>query len=241
MPTGAAAADGGVLFPRRPVPDGDFAAAARALRSPLDYPRAKAMLAQAVGVRTDTPRVQRALEARGDVRPHMVYATMTDRPPPPGSPLRLVLRLLAQRHTTLGVLCGTYADGSMDAAPEGVRPLPVDDTGDGSDGGDSGNHGGNHGGDGSIKAGSPVLQVDVRDTTWGAGRNRLLRVAQRMHPDFEYIVLADDDVDQPALLPRGARRCGLRRVSQEEGQRARQRGPAPARRPAGAAAVPHGL
>jgi hypothetical protein len=119
-------------------------------------------------VHTDTKRVEEALLTLGDVRPKMVYATMTEQPPVAGTPLHMVLELLSQRHTTLGVLVGTYADDSIGELH--TRPLPT------------------------LPGMRHVLQVDARHTTWGQGRNRLLKVAQETFHDFEYIALADDDV-----------------------------------------------
>jgi hypothetical protein len=122
-----------------------------------------------MSLRSDTKRVQEALQTRGDdLRPKMVYATLTERPPPVGSPLHTALELLGKKHNTAGVICGTFADDTI--GEQRMRPLPT-------------------------LPGMPrVVQVDVRRTSWGEGRNRLLQVAQEAFPDFEYIALADDDV-----------------------------------------------
>lgn len=121
-----------------------------------------------MSLRSDTRRVQDALKARGEIlRPRMVYGVLTERPPPVGSPLHTALKLLAEKHNTAGVICGTFADGTI--GEQRIRPLPT-------------------------LTGTPrVVQVDVRQTSWGQGRNRLLQVARKAFPDFEYLALADDD------------------------------------------------
>ena len=120
-----------------------------------------------VSARSDTRLVEETLRKRGDVRPKMVYGTVTETAPAVDSPLHIVLELLASRHNTLGVLLGTFADASM--GDQRMRPLPT------------------------LPSMSRLLQVDVRNTSWGQGRNRLLRVAQELFPDYEYIALSDDD------------------------------------------------
>jgi hypothetical protein len=98
----------------------------------------------------------------------MVYATLTERPPPPGSDLHMTLQLLGVRHNAVGVICGTYGDSTM--GTERIRPLPT-----------------------LSPVSRRVIQVDVRNTTWSQGRNRMLQAALELFPDFEYIAMSDDD------------------------------------------------
>jgi hypothetical protein len=120
-----------------------------------------------LSVRSDTKRVADVLQQQGDIRPRMVYALLTERPPPVGSRLHSALSMLAERHNALGIICGTYADDTMGA--ERLRPLPT------------------------LPDAKRIVQVDVRNTTWGQGRNRMLHVAFEAFPSFEYIAMADDD------------------------------------------------
>jgi hypothetical protein len=130
-----------------------------------DFRDVREYVVSGLSLRSDTKRVQEVLLSQDDVRPKMVYATMTERPPAPGSEMHMVLELLEQRHTSLGVILGTFADDTM--GEQRMRSVPT--------------------------LPGRVVQVDVRHTSWGQGRNRLLQVAREAFPNFEYIAVADDD------------------------------------------------